>query len=509
MKPICMASVAAILLASSSMGAPAACAQESNVVLLYQVKVVYRSTVAVNYTHRSGSTPIDIRGTALLPQVKGGAYINSKKGSVEIKAQLQNLPPAIQFGSGYLTYVLWAITPEGRASNLGELLVNDDGKSDLTASTNFQAFGLIVTAEPFYAVSRPSDVVVAENQVRPDTIGQIEQIQAKFELLPRGQYVVAADAAAAIPTVLNPKVPLELYEARNAVRIARLQGADHYAPDSFQKASQALQQAETAFEVRQSKKLVIQSARQAAEAAEDAILITEKKEQQELRERQQADATQQAQLRAQAEAQKAQAEAQQAQAEQQQAAAQEQAAAANQQAQQAQQQAQMAQAQAEQARQQAAQAETEKQQLREKLRVQLNSVLQTEETARGLVVNMADVLFATGKYSLKPEAREKLSKLSGIILSHPGLTLQIEGHTDSVGSDEFNQQLSEKRANSVRDYMIGQGMPSDSISAVGLGKDEPIASNDTAQGRQLNRRVEIIVAGDIIGVPIQAHTSPQ
>jgi len=509
MKSLCFASAATGLLACGLMAVPCARAQDSNVVPLYQVTPVYRSTVAVNYTHRSGSTPINIIGTPLLPQVKGGAEINSKKGSIEINARLQNLAPATQFGSGYLTYVLWAITPEGRANNLGELLVSDDGKSNLTTSTSFQSFGLIVTAEPFYSVSRPSDVVVAENQVRRDTIGTIEQIQAKYELLPRGQYVVATDSAMAIPVVLNPKVPLELYEARNAVRIARLQGADHYAPDSFQKARQALQQAEGSYAAKQNKKMVIQSARQAAEAAEDAILITEKKEQQELRERQQAEATQQAQLRAQAEAQKAQAEQDQAAAQQQAAAAQQQAAAADQQAKMAQQQAQMADAQAQQARQQAAQAEQEKQQLREQLRAQLNAVLETRETARGLVVNMADVLFASGKYELKPTAREKLSKLSGIILAHPGLTLQIEGHTDSVGTDEFNQQLSEKRANAVRDYLIGQSVPPDSVTAVGLGKDQPVASNDTAQGRQLNRRVEIIVAGDIIGIPIQAHTTPQ
>ena len=166
---------------------------------------------------------------------------------------------------------------------------------------------------------------------------------------------------------------------------------------------------------------------------------------------------------------------------------------------------QAAESEAEKARQSAAQAEQEKTQLREQLRQQLNTILETRETARGLIVNMSDVLFDTGKYTLKPGAREKLAKIAGIILSHPGLRLTVEGHTDSVGGDDFNQRLSEQRANSVREYLVAQSVSADSITASGFGKTRPISSNDTASGRQLNRRVELVVSGDVIGATAQGN----
>jgi outer membrane protein OmpA-like peptidoglycan-associated protein len=186
-----------------------------------------------------------------------------------------------------------------------------------------------------------------------------------------------------------------------------------------------------------------------------------------------------------------------AQAAEQQALEQKRAAEAAQQA--ALQQKQAAEAEAEKARQAAAQAEAEKAQLRSQLLNQLNSILQTRDSARGLIVNMSDVLFDTGSATLQPAAREKLAKISGILLAHPGLTLQIEGHTDSVGSDEFNQQLSERRADSVRDFLAAQGVPASGITARGFGKTQPVASNDTPEGRQRNRRVELVVNGESIG----------
>jgi outer membrane protein OmpA-like peptidoglycan-associated protein len=166
------------------------------------------------------------------------------------------------------------------------------------------------------------------------------------------------------------------------------------------------------------------------------------------------------------------------------------------------------QAAAEQSREAVARAEQEKADLRAKLIQQLNLILETRESARGLIVNISDVLFDTGQYTLKPAAREKLAKVSGIVLAHPGLRLEVEGHTDSVGSEEFNQQLSEKRAISVRDFLVQQGIPITSVGARGLGKTIPVASNDTAAGRQRNRRVEMIVAGDVIGIPISSSSGP-
>jgi len=154
----------------------------------------------------------------------------------------------------------------------------------------------------------------------------------------------------------------------------------------------------------------------------------------------------------------------------------------------------------------AGQAEREKQELRDKLAVQLNLVLETRDTARGLVVNMSDVLFDTAKYTLRPVAREKLAKLSGIVLAYPTLNLEVEGHTDSVGTEEYNMQLSEMRANAVRDYLIHEGINSSSVAARGFGEDQAVATNDTAAGRQENRRVELVVSGEVIGTQIGLTT---
>jgi outer membrane protein OmpA-like peptidoglycan-associated protein len=183
-----------------------------------------------------------------------------------------------------------------------------------------------------------------------------------------------------------------------------------------------------------------------------------------------------------------------------------QAAVAEQQAALAQKQA--AEAEAEKARQAAAKAESEKADMRAQLLAQLNSILQTNDSARGLIVNMSDVLFDTGSFTLKPGAREKLAKVSGILLAHPGLTMQIEGHTDSVGGDAFNVKLSEQRADSVKDFLGEQGVSLSSITAQGFGKAEPVATNDTAEGRQRNRRVEIVVNGDAIGTSTTATARP-
>jgi outer membrane protein OmpA-like peptidoglycan-associated protein len=489
----------------------------SGSVPIYRITVVERTTPAINYRHRSGSTKVDFKGTALMPNAKGVAEVDSKQGRIQINARMQRLTPATQFGPEYLTYVLWAVTPEGRPKNLGEVLLNgDDSKLDVT--TDLQTFGLIVTAEPYFAVTQPSNVVVMENFIRNDTEGTIQPIDAKYELLERGQYVLNVSQADATPYRLDRKTPLELYEARNAVRIARWTGAQRYAADTLHSAEVSLQNAEDQWMGKRSgKKTVAQNSRDAAQNAEDARLITIRRMEDEriandklAAERREADARAQAARsntereaaeRAKADAERAKAEANQATAEAQSAAAraarEKEEADAARAAAQAQQQA--AQADAERARQMAAQAEQEKAQLREQLRIQLNTILETRETARGLIVNMSDVLFDTAKYSLKPGAREKLAKIAGILLAHPGLKLEVEGHTDSVGGDEYNQHLSEQRANSVREYLVSQGVAPDGITAQGFGKTRPVTTNDTAAGRQQNRRVELVVSGAAIG----------
>ena len=498
---------------------------------VYRVRVVARTTPAINYRHRGGATTIDFRGTPLLPKARGEAKVESKQGYIEIEVEFDNLVPATKFGREYLTYVMWAITPEGRATNLGEVLLNED-ESKLNVTTELQTFGLVVTAEPYFAVSQPSDVVVMENVVRSDTRGIVEHIDAKYELLTRGTYLMNTDPDR-VAVRLDKKIPLELHEARNAVQLAEFAGADRYAAESFQKASRLLRQAEDARERERGRRAIAMPAREAAQTAEDARLIALQRQddervaraqevaaareanalataQSELRRREQAEAERAAsdrrRLDAEAAAERAIRERQAAEAalgaaerarveaeRAQQRLAEERTAAEAARA--------ASQASAEDARQAVASAEAEKADLRERLQRQLNIILETRETARGLIVNVSDVLFDTGQHTLTPGAREKLATVAGILLAYPGLSLEVDGHTDSVGDDDYNQALSERRAESVRTYLIQRGIPTTGITAQGYGESQPVASNDIPAGRQQNRRVELVVSGDSIGRP--------
>ncbi len=250
--------------------------QRSEPVPVYRISVVGRSARVIDYRHGSDSTKIDFRGTALLSKAHGTAEVTSKKDGIDIDVKLKDLQPATKFGLEYLTYVLWAITPEGRAVNLGDILLNGT-RSKLKVTTDLQAFGLIVTAEPYFAVSKPSDVVVIENEVRSDPVGTTEEVNAKYELLQKGHYVGNVNPAEVHPMVMDPTVPLELYEARNAVRIARWAGADRYAPDTFKAATDLLQQAEDYEAQSAGKKAVAMEAREAAQTAEDARVIAVKR----------------------------------------------------------------------------------------------------------------------------------------------------------------------------------------------------------------------------------------
>ena len=485
---------------------------------IYHVTMVGKTVTAISYQHRSGSTMVDFRGTPLMPLAKGDAKVDSKQGSIIVSANFRNMQPAQTFGNEYLTYVLWAITPEGKPSNLGEVLL-DGNKSKLTATTNLQSFGMIVTAEPYFAVNMPSDVVVMENVVRSDTVGTFEQVTANYELLQRGQYTYDMSKARESVTNLSPKIPLEVYEARNAVAIAQTGGADTLAPDAYQKALASLNQAEALLNRKANRKEVIAAARDAVQTAADARLIAlkraadqkaaaERAAQQAATDAANARQKEEEAARQQAELQKLQAErdaAREAQARAEADAARAQADSAKNQADAA---ALAAQQQAKAAQDAAAKAEADKQALRAALLAQFNRILPTTDTPRGLQVNMADVLFAFGKYDLQPAAREALAKFSGIVLAHPGLHLSVEGYTDSVGSDAFNQTLSEQRAGAVRDYLVQQGLDPTSITATGFGKSNPVAGNDTAMGRQQNRRVEIIISGEVIGTKIGGPAAP-
>jgi len=553
---------------------------------IYRVTVTERTTKAISYQHRSGATKIDFKGTSLMPNAHGEAKVESKKGYIEIEVEFRNMTEPAQFGGEYLTYVLWAITPEGRTSNLGEILRGGGTSGKLDVTTELQVFGLVVTAEPYFAVSRPSDVVVMENMVRPDTAGKIELIDAKYELFQRGQYQHLSNV---LDLKLNSKIPLELYEARNAVNIARTSGADRFATDTFEKAESNLKQSEAYRARNAGSKPVTMTARQAVQIAEDSRAIAVKRQDDELaanerqagaeREANAAKATVRAE-NATTLAENATARAQNATilAENGQAAAESETARVTRDAASAQLTAQAetdrvkrdndqqtvvaqneadrlkrentlqaataqetadrlkqdndakmaavqteadrlkrendaqrtaSQAELDRVAREKGQLETDKSDLRAQLLLQFNAILQTRDTARGLIVNMSDVLFDTAKFTLRPEAREKLAKVAGIVAGHPGLRLAVEGYTDNVGGDDYNQQLSERRGVAVRDYLTQQGMQAGSVSTQGFGKSQPVASNETASGRQQNRRVELVISGDIIGqeigVPIAAR----
>jgi outer membrane protein OmpA-like peptidoglycan-associated protein len=526
---------------------------------VFRVTGVSRSIQAINYHHRQGSTNLEFRGTALAPRAKGEARVDSKTGATRVEARFDKLPPAQDFGPEYLTYVLWAITPEGRATNMGEVYTNDDD-SKLMATSELQAFGMIVTAEPYYAVTQPSDMIVLENVTvsKPSgsTTGTFSPIVAKYELLEKGAYTAALPAAERNLTKQDKnESPLDLKQARHSMAIASSFGARRYASDTMKKADVELMNAEAFWKSTKDKKKVQTLARNVTQLAEDARLISVKRHNEEIleaerraseaqvaaakasadqelqrrqmaeQERQRAEAErEQARLRAAqsaqlaqnaqmaAEQQKREAEAARLDAErakleaekarmsvlesQRQLEAQKAEANALMEKQRA--EAAALQAQRDEAEQARVRAEEEKTKLREELRNQFNLILETRDTARGLIVNMSDVLFDTGKFTLRTGAREKLAKIAGIILAHPGLKLEVEGHTDSVGSDETNQVLSDRRAGSVRDFLVKQGVRDNMITSKGFGESQPVADNMNSAGRQQNRRVEMVVSGDII-----------
>ena len=488
---------------------------------------VARTIKAVNYRRANGASRASFQGTELMQGAVGEAKIESKNNRMEIESKFTGLEDASKFGLEYLTYVFWAVSPQGRAENLGEVVLKN-GSAQVKAVTDMQTFGMIVTAEPYFAVTQPGNAVVLEALPVISGSSRVENVEATYELLGRGVYSSSNTKIDNAIFGIDPHTPRELFEARNALRIARNATAGKYAAATLAKAEQQLVTAEDAYRAKRDKKTVESAARDAVETAEEARVMAvkqkaeeeaqgriaaEKKAAEEREAKARADAEAEAQRRQAAEqarveaeqarlqAEQAKAEAERMRQEAQQAAAD--AARQKEEADKARQaaleQQRLAEAETEKARQAAAKAESEKAQLRAQLLDQLNSILQTRDSARGLIVNMSDVLFDTGSSALKPGAREKLAKISGILLAHPGLTLQIEGHTDSVGSDEFNQQLSERRADTVRDFLAEEGVPVSSITAKGFGKSQPVASNDTAEGRQRNRRVELVVSGDAIG----------
>jgi len=469
-------------------------AEGNDGIYIFHVKVVDRNLDAVNYLNRSGSTKIGFQGTDLLPQARGEAKVNAVTGKTEISVKLSGMKQANSFGEEYLTYVLWAISANGRPQNLGELELSGDNAS-LNVTTSYQTFGLIVTAEPYFSVSQPSDVVVLQNVFTDKTQGVLQQVNIHYSLLPKGLYApTAGQNAIEHPISDRMHTPLALFEAWNAERIAKSVGAEKYAPEIWQKAETELTNAN---DIQNGKnrdvKMLFTYARSATQNFEDARVSTLRKQAAERSAQQvadknaaQAQAAESAQQAALAQQQAADAAAAKARAD----AEREKAEAAK----------AAAQAEANEANQRAAESAESVKALREKIRAQLNAVLQTTETARGLIVNMNDLLFDTGKYTLKTNAQVSLAKISTIIAFYPSLHINVEGYTDSVGTPEFNQKLSENRADAVMNFLVQNGVPQGNVTAKGYGETNFVAPNDTAAGRAQNRRVDLVVYGKAIGV---------
>jgi outer membrane protein OmpA-like peptidoglycan-associated protein len=502
----------------TSVPAPKAAAvvTQNGDIFFYKVTAVQRDIDAVNYLHRSGTTQIAFVGTNLLPEAKGQASVKSDRGGISVHAEFKGLRPANSFGPSFLTYVLWAISVDGRPQNLGEVLPAGT-KNSIDVTVSLQSFGMIVTAEPYFSVSTPSDVVVLKN-VYDNTLGIQEKVQAHASLMPHGMYEAVTNGQNTVgnPITRNEKSPLELYQAYNAIAIAKAAGADKYSPQIMASAALDLKNAaEMDANKGRDIKMEITYSRSAVQKAEDARIDTLRKQ---AAERQQN--AEIAKIQAQSDAAAQAANAARSQALAQASAAQsdrDRLAAENarlqaQQAEMAKSNADLlaAQARAKEldanqrasaANARAAQAEA----MREKLRAQLNEVLQTTETPRGLVVNLSDVLFDSGKYTLKPGTQVSLARIAGIFQSYPGLMIQVEGYTDSIGGDDYNQKLSENRADTTRDFLEKQGVAQTNITAMGYGKADPVADNSTPAGRAQNRRVNLVVSGDAIGVAQSAH----
>jgi len=540
-------------------------AQTSTENMAYDPAEITKSTLAFDYQVGGGSTKIDFKGTDLMPVAGGEANVEAKKGYSQVDAKFENLSEPTRFGAEFLTFVLWSVSTEGRAENLGEVQINKGGKGKLQVRTQMEVFSLILTAEPYFAVRVPSELVVLENQKRDDTVARIYKVES-YSLTDRGRYQKIVN-----PLALSldlKKAPIEMYQARNAVSIARSNGAEEYAKEVFSKAEESLKNAENALDRNKNKDYIISAARQTVQFSEDARALAVRRQNEEMLVNERQKAEQEKLERARAEAERAKALLEQEKAKRQAAEEASLRAAAENERRKAEEAERLARAQAEQeklerakaeaertkalleqekARRQAAEeaslraaaeadrqralaveleakkaakeaekaareaqlmremAEEEKAQLRAKLLMQFNMVLETRDTNRGLVVNMSDVLFDTGKYTLRQEAREKLARISGILLNYPELSIESEGHTDIVGSLELNQELSQRRADAVREYLISQGIPDSSITSSGKNYSVPVASNDTREGRQRNRRVELIVSGEVIGMDIEGN----
>ncbi|MBI3950958.1 MAG: OmpA family protein [Acidobacteria bacterium] len=466
-----------------------------------------REIMALSYPE--GTTiSVKFQGTHRLPQASGEAKVGRKKGMTEIEIELDEMKPASFFGGDYNTYVLWTVSPEGHVVNVGEFIL-EGNRSKLNVSTPLETFGMMVTAEPHFLVSSPSRILALENtRSTKNTIPlQVSQIKYRgFE----GVYNFERETLANMPEAKREVRP-DWGQARTAVELAERAGAQQYAPDELAKAREALRKVEADVGAGVDKRVVMSQAhevvrlavaaqKQAEERAFQAALDAERKGHAEETSR-----LEKSMQEAQTEAERArlQAEQRELQLRMEERARQEalrqaeeaarRAAEAERQRREAEERARLAQQQAQQAESEAERLRREREEARSQMEQALSLVVETRRTARGLILNLPDILFEFNKATLQPQAREVLDKIAQILLKFQGYRLSIEGHTDSIGSDAYNQKLSEKRAQSVRNYLTKADIPLTVIEAAGFGESQPIASNTTGEGRQKNRRVEIVI----------------
>jgi outer membrane protein OmpA-like peptidoglycan-associated protein len=451
---------------------------------IYRVTIVSRTTKAINYD-RHIPTQIDFKGTPVLSSATGRATVESKRGSTAIDAHFQHVDPPTRFGPQFLTYVVWAISPDGRVQNLGELVVNGSNKGRLTASTNMQTFAMIVTAEPDFSVAKPSDVVVMENAVRSDTVGKVQEVNASYELMPRHPYTYDRTAPVATSgknvSMDEYEALVAIYQAQNAVQLAESEGAQRYAPDRLARAQQLLAQAQGY--PKSLKKDILSIAREATQVAEDARAITAKRVDQERLTGEQVDRErkdEQARANANREAERAREEAERAARETARAAelaARTQPVVAP--------PTTMAQ------RPVGSGNDAAAQERRARLTSTLNRTLTTIDTPRGVVVTIPETLVGTATL------RSKLSEIAYVIRSFPRLQIEVEGHTDRGDVDA--NTIAQGYADSVRDALVGAGVAAGAVGARGYGNSRLLASNATESGRIQNRRVELVITGDALG----------
>lgn len=479
-----------------------------------------RQVLAVKYNENKQTT-VTMTGTAIAPQVMGKADVEFKQGRTNVRLEMESFVNPQSLGGFYTTYILWAVAPEGQTENLMELPIQKNFKIEST--TKFQTFGLIITAEPHSRVELPSAVIVAENTLRKGTEGSITTSEIEYSGDPGTFYAIFSPNSPSTNADYN--TPLMILGARRAVEIAQRADAKKFAEPELRESEMKLATLEQLWPRSRKPSDLRDNAKKNSGLAHDVMRIAEqarklsveRSDQARLSaERQQAgENIAQAQSeadRARSEADRASGDAIRARMEAARAKASErdqatraasEAAMARERVEQAQSETAKAKANEGQAREdadnarlQTEDAKRERDAAQQRLYFSLSEILETRREARGLIVNLSDVLFDTGQATLKSGAREKLSKLAGILSAYPGnYQIEIEGHTDSVGAEMFNLNLSRGRAESVRDYLVQNGVKSERIIAArGFGESKPVADNETAAGRQVNRRVEIIIA---------------